>query len=141
MIIKQTIYGMQDLFENFRKYSILTEEQLLVEGRIDDAKKKYPEVAKPREEYDGESLLDVLIKADPTERKGEAQKYLMGAAKIVNTALERAKKDGYEIFWAKEWPAETSEETPEGTFTSVTDNLVSAWGITRNVAEALPQVS
>ena len=35
MIIKQTIYGMQDLFENFRKYSLLTEEQLLVEGRID----------------------------------------------------------------------------------------------------------
>ena len=40
MIIKQTTYGMQDLFENFRKYSLLTEEQLLVEGRIDDAKKK-----------------------------------------------------------------------------------------------------
>ena len=30
---------MQKLFESFRKYSILTEEQLLIEGRKDDAKK------------------------------------------------------------------------------------------------------
>ena len=63
---------MQLLFESFRNYALLTEEQLLVEGRIDDAAKKYPELAQKREELDGESLLDALIAADPSGN----QKYL-----------------------------------------------------------------
>ena len=30
---------MQQLFESWRKYTLLTEEQLLIEGRIEDVKK------------------------------------------------------------------------------------------------------
>ena len=70
---------MKLLFENWRKYTLLTEEQLIIEGRIDDTKTKYPEIAKKREEFDGESLLDVLVAADPTDN----QKYLMKAASLL----------------------------------------------------------
>jgi len=114
---------MYKLFESFRNYSLLVEDQLLVEGRKENAAKKYPELAKKREGLDGESVLDTLIQADPSGN----QKYLLGAAKLVNTSLERAKTDDYEIFWGKKWP--------EGD----TDNLVSAWGVARNVAELLPK--
>ena len=72
---------MQKLFESFRKYSILTEEQLLIEGRKDDAKKKYPKLVKA-------GLLDKLIDADPSGN----QKYLMWAAKIINDEIKDAEE-------------------------------------------------
>ena len=62
---------MKSLFENWRKYtSPLNEEQLLIEGRIDDTKKKYPEL-------DKSGLIDILVNKDPSGN----QKYLSWAAK------------------------------------------------------------
>ena len=72
---------MQKLFESFRKYLILTEDQLLIEGRKDDAKKKYPNLVKA-------GLLDKLIDADPSGN----QKYLMWAAKIINDEIKDAEE-------------------------------------------------
>ena len=59
---------MKLLFENWRQY--LNEEQLLIEGRIEDVKKRYPEL-------DEKGLLDILIDKDPSGN----QKYLAWAAK------------------------------------------------------------
>ena len=59
---------MKLLFENWRQY--LNEEQLLIEGRIEDVKKKYPDL-------DEKGLLDILIDKDPSGN----QKYLAWAAK------------------------------------------------------------
>lgn len=59
---------MKLLFENWRQY--LKEEQLLIEGRIEDVKKKYPDL-------DERGLLDILIDKDPSGN----QKYLAWAAK------------------------------------------------------------
>ena len=59
---------MKLLFENWRQY--LNEEQLLIEGRIEDIKKKYPDL-------DEKGLLDILIDKDPSGN----QKYLAWAAK------------------------------------------------------------
>ena len=115
---------MRRLLESFRHYAKSSPEQLLSEGRKENAAKRYPELAKKRESLDGESALDVLIQADPSGN----QKYLEGAAKIVNASLESANNDDYEIFWGKKWPDDGSEDT---------DNLVSAWGIARNTAELL----
>ena len=71
---------MKLLLENFKRFSTLTEEQLIIEGRIDDARKKYPFLAKRSAEPVGEkTLLDLLIDADPSGN----QKYLMGAARLV----------------------------------------------------------
>jgi len=109
---------------------MMTEEQLLVEGRISDTKKKYPELAKQREELDGESLLDVLMNADPAGN----QKYLMGAAKILHTSMEQAESEPDDPrsarrssvpFWGKEWPEDAD------------DNLYSPWGIAKNIAGEL----
>ena len=70
---------MKLLLENFKRFSTLTEEQLIIEGRIDDARKKYPFLAKQSAEPVGEkTLLDLLIDADPSGN----QKYLMGAARL-----------------------------------------------------------
>ena len=116
---------MQVLFEGWRKYSLLAEQQLIIEGRIDDARLKYPELAKKREELDGESVLDVLIDADPSGN----QKYLMGAASILFTSMKNAEKaaNGYKPFWGKAWP----EDAPE--------NIYSPWGIARNIASGLQE--
>ena len=65
---------MKLLFENWRQYLLLSETQILVEGRISDTARKYPELAKKREDLDGENLLDVIIAADPSGN----QKYLIG---------------------------------------------------------------
>ena len=62
---------MKLLFENWRKFTnLLNEEQLLIEGRIEDVKKKYPDL-------DEKGLLDILIDKDPSSN----QKYLAWAAK------------------------------------------------------------
>ena len=114
---------MYKLFESFRNYSLLVEDQLLVEGRKNDTKKKYPELATQRKELDGESLLDVLMNADPSGN----QKYLMGAAKILHNSVEQAKTDGYEPFWGKLWPNDAD------------DNTYSPWGIAKNIAAELPK--
>ena len=77
---------MQKLFESFRAYrKLIVEQQLLIEGRKDDAATKYPELAKKREELDGESLLDVLIDNDPSGN----QKYLMRAAYLLQHSMAR----------------------------------------------------
>ena len=116
---------MKLLFEDWRKYSLLTEQQLLIEGRINDTKLKYPELAKKREELDGESVLDVFIDADPSGN----QKYLMGAARILFNAMKDAEEsgDGYKPFWGKAWP----EDAPE--------NIYSPWGIAKNIASTLQE--
>jgi len=114
---------MQLLFESFRSYALLTEKQLLIEGRIADAAKKYPELAKKREELDGGSLLDILIAADPSGN----QKYLMGAARIVRGSLDNAERQDYEPFWGKQWPEDGG------------DNLYSPWGQAKNIADLLPK--
>ena len=115
---------MKTLFESFRSYSLLAEEQLLIEGRKDDAAAKYPELAKKREELDGESLLDALIAADPSGN----QKYLMGAASLVQRAMDNAEQtNNYEPFWGKQWP-----EDPD-------DDMYSPWGVAKNIADLLPK--
>ena len=61
---------MKLLFENWRKYTnLISEEQLLIESRVKDAKKKYPEL-------DREGLLGILIDNDPSGN----HKYLAWAA-------------------------------------------------------------
>ena len=113
---------MRKLFESFRKYSLLTEDQLLIEGRKQDAAKKYPELAKKREELDGESLLDVLIDKDPSGN----QKYLMRAAYLLQRSIEMAEQnDGYYPFYGKQWPEDAD------------DNLYSPWGVANNIADQL----
>jgi len=47
---------MKLILENWRNY--LTESQLLTEGRIQNAEKRFPELAKKREGLDGENLLE-----------------------------------------------------------------------------------
>jgi len=77
---------MKLLLENFKKFSTLTEEQLIIEGRIEDARKKYPFLAKQSAEPVGEkTLLDLLIDADPSGN----QKYLMGAAKLADGLVKK----------------------------------------------------
>ena len=115
---------MKNLLESFRTYSLDENETLLIEGRKEDAAAKYPELAKKREELDGESLLDTLIAADPSGN----QKYLMGAARILQRSIENAEqKNGYEPFWGKHWPEDAD------------DNLYSPWGVTKNIADLLPK--
>ena len=117
---------MKTLFESFRSYSLLAEEQLLIEARTDDAAAKYPELAKKREELDGESLLDALIAADPSGN----QKYLMGAASLVQRAMDNAEQtNNYEPFWGKQWP-----EDPD-------DDMYSPWGVAKNIADLLPNTT
>lgn len=118
---------MKLLFENWRKYSLLTEQQLLIEGRISDTKLKYPELAKKREELDGESVLDVLIDADPTAETNSPQKYLESAARILFTAMKDREEmgDGNKPFWGKAWP----EDAP--------DDIYSPWGLAKNIASSL----
>ena len=115
---------MKSLLENFRSYSLLSEEQLLIEGRKEDAAAKYPELAKKREELDGESLLDPLIAGDPSGN----QKYLKGAARLVQRAMDNAETvNDYVPFWGKQWPEDAD------------NNLYSPWGIARNIADLLPK--
>jgi hypothetical protein len=118
---------MKQLVESWRKY--ISEPRLLIEGRIQDTQAKYPELAKKREELGGDNLLDVLISADPSNN----QKYLMGAARLVQSTIDKYIKSGKEPFWEKKWP----EETDEGFDAERIDNLISPWGITKNVAERL----
>ena len=60
----------------------LTEEEiaLLAEGRIDDAKKKYPQISR---------FVDYLARQDPSKNN----KYLMWSAKQLNTHLEKTAKE------------------------------------------------
>ena len=110
---------MKLLFESWRKHTNLLEEQLLIEGRISDAERKYPELAKKREELDGESLLDTLIAADPSGN----QKYLMWAARTVRRGMDSAETEAkYRPFWGKLWPEDAD------------DDLYSPWGIAKNLA-------
>jgi len=89
---------MKKLFERFRDYSLNQNTSLLIEGRISDTELKYPELAKKREELDGESLLDALIAADPSGN----QKYLMGAARILQNRIEYHEEQmEYEPWWKK----------------------------------------
>ena len=114
---------MKLLLENFRKFSTLTEEQLIVEGRIDDARRKYPDLAKPQQELEGESLLQLLIDADPSGN----QKYLMGAAKIADKQVKDNIKQGYKPIAGKFFP----DDAPEDAF--------SPWGVVKNIADMIPK--
>ena len=69
---------MKLLFANWRQY--LNEEQLLIEGRIEDIKKKYPDL-------DEKGLLDILIDKDPSGN----QKYLAWAAKQLSQREDAGK--------------------------------------------------
>ena len=114
---------MKLLLENFRKFSTLTEEQLIVEGRIDDARKKYPDLAKPQQELEGESLLQLLIDANPSGN----QKYLMGAAKLADKQVKDNIKQGYKPIAGKFFP----DDAPEDAF--------SPWGVVKNIADMIPK--
>ena len=114
---------MKLLLENFKKFSTLTEEQLIIEGRIDDARKKYPDLAKPQQELEGESLLQLLIDADPSGN----QKYLMGAAKLADKQVKDNIKQGYKPIAGKFFP----DDAPEDAF--------SPWGVVKNIADMLPK--
>ena len=48
-------------------------------------------MAKPQQELDGKTLLDILIDADPSGN----QKYLMGAAKLADKQVKDNIKQGY----------------------------------------------
>ena len=92
---------MKLLFENWRKYTQLNEEQLLIEGRIDVVKKKYPELAKALSAgVNRDSPLDTLINADPSGN----QKYLMGMAKMLNNTIQGHVAKGKKVFHGKLWP-------------------------------------
>ena len=113
---------MEKLFESFRNFATLAEDQLLIEGRKEDAAKKYPELAKKREELEGESLLDVLIGKDPSGN----QKYLMRAAYLLDRSMKNAEeKNNYTPFYGKQWPEDAD------------DNLYSPWGVASNIGNEL----
>jgi len=66
---------MKLLFESWRTHIDLLQEQLLIEGRIEDVKKKYPRL---------EPIIDFLVRRDPSGN----QKYLAWAAKQTEVARE-----------------------------------------------------
>jgi len=66
---------MKLLFENWRTHTNTLKEQLLIEGRIEDVKKKYPRIPK---------IIDYLIRRDPSG----SQKYLAWAAKQTEAARQ-----------------------------------------------------
>ena len=66
---------MKLLFENWRSHISLLQEQLLIEGRIEDVKKKYPRIPK---------IIDYLVRRDPSGN----QKYLAWAAKQTEAARQ-----------------------------------------------------
>jgi len=59
---------MKLLFENWRSHISLLQEQLLIEGRIEDIKKKYPQL---------DPIINFLVRRDPSGN----QKYLAWGAK------------------------------------------------------------
>ena len=67
---------MRHLLEGFRHWGTLTEDQMIVEGLLDDVLKKYSTL--PR------TLIDLLSEKDPSKRN----KYLMWAAKQLNSEVQ-----------------------------------------------------
>ena len=100
---------MKLLLENWRKYTnLINEEQLLIEGRIDNVKKKYPEL-------DKKGLLDVLIEKDPSGN----QKYLMPAAFILDQEIKRYIEGGSkDVGKLEDMPTLTSPTQREEQFSS-----------------------
>jgi hypothetical protein len=70
---------MKLLFENFRKFQMLTEDELLAESRLDDTIKKYPNLEARH--------IDRLSGYDPSKNN----KYLMWMAKQLNDYSESMK--------------------------------------------------
>ena len=66
---------MKSLFENFRRWSTLDRTQLLIEGILDDVKKKYPDI--------NADVITTLSNKDPSGRN----KYLMWMANQLYTRL------------------------------------------------------
>jgi len=66
---------MKLLFENWRTHTNTLKEQLLIEGRIEDVKKKYPRL---------EPIIDFLVRRDPSGN----QKYLAWGAKQAEAARQ-----------------------------------------------------
>ena len=118
---------MKKLFESFRRFALLTEEQLLIENRIKKVQKIYPELAKKRIELGDESLLDVLIQSDPTEDK--SQKYLQAAARILKNKMDLYKRVGLKPFWSRE-----SLEDMEAEHGLAVDELYSPWNWATKIA-------
>ena len=88
---------MNKLFENWRKYLLEEEEALLIEGRVDDAKRIIVKNIKPGQlTKELEKLLDTIIEADPSGN----QKYLGWAARLLNSKtmqyIESAEKEAKE---------------------------------------------
>ena len=80
---------MKLILENWRQYTKTSDLQLLIEGRVDDVKIKYPELAKilsPGAQLPilKGSIIDVLVEKDPSGN----QKYLMWAAKAVSLQIK-----------------------------------------------------
>ena len=101
---------MKSFLNNWRQYTQKSELQLLIEGRVDDVKKKYPNLAKKIDSStDPEkqpglhvSYIDRMAELDPSGN----QKYLMWAAKALNQQIEQNIKDGYE---AHPWYAKDNQ--------------------------------
>jgi len=114
---------IKKLYEKFNKFLNSSQTELIVEGRINDTRKKYPDLAKPQQELEGESLLQLLIDADPSGN----QKYLMGAAKLADKQIKDNIKQGYKPIAGKFWP----DDAPEDAF--------SPWGVVKNLADMIPK--
>ena len=82
---------MKQFFEGFRRWSTLNEEQLLAEGRLEDAKKKFKHV--------DPDWIDRLSERDPSGNN----KYLMWAvkqfAKATEPWVEKYKESGDDADW------------------------------------------
>ena len=109
---------MNSLFESWRRFNettSLVEAQLIVEGRIDDARKKYPELSEPRKEYDNESLMDILVAGDPAGN----QRYLMWAAKALDKSIKSNIERGHKPFF--------------GISAYMSEDSFAPWGIAQNL--------
>ena len=88
---------MKQFFEGIRRWSALNEEQILAEGRLDDAKKKYSQV--------DPLWIDRLSERDPSGNN----KYLMWAAKQFAQITEPWRKKHADS-GSDQWAEETAQE-------------------------------
>jgi hypothetical protein len=88
---------MKQFFEGIRRWSALNEEQILAEGRLDDAKKKYSQV--------DPLWIDRLSERDPSGNN----KYLMWAAKQFAQITEPWRKKHADS-GSDQWAVETAQE-------------------------------
>ena len=101
---------MKQFFEGFRRWSTLNEEQLLAEGRLENAKKKYPQI--------DPLWIDRLSERD----KSGNNKYLMWAAKQFAQITEP---------WAKKHRESGEDKIPP----HIADEIYQAYRVTGDAIE------